>query len=73
MRRAIMRGVEAPLAEMLLRGELPPGAVAVLGVDPRSRRLSVTVGRGSAGPVPARGSAGDAVVPAVVEGRAASA
>jgi ATP-dependent Clp protease ATP-binding subunit ClpC len=70
MRRAIMRSVEAPLAEMLLRGELPPGAVAVLGVDPRSRRLAVTVGSGDLG------CRGDGIVPhhmGSAEGRAASA
>lgn len=33
MKRAIMRHVEAPIAEMILRGELPSGAVALLSVD----------------------------------------
>ncbi|MEJ7728724.1 MAG: AAA family ATPase [Polyangiaceae bacterium] len=77
MRRAIMRSVEAPLAEMLLRGELPPGSVAVLGVDPRSRRLSVAAGGGTAGgPTPARGARASglpSVLPDDAEGRAASA
>ncbi|MRG96972.1 AAA family ATPase [Polyangium spumosum] len=33
MKRAIMRHVEAPIAEMILRGELPSGSVALLSVD----------------------------------------
>ncbi|MBK9266999.1 MAG: AAA family ATPase [Polyangiaceae bacterium] len=33
MKRAIMRHVEAPIAEMILRGELPSGSVALLSVE----------------------------------------
>ncbi|TKC99880.1 AAA family ATPase [Polyangium fumosum] len=33
MKRAIMRHVEAPIAEMILRGELPAGSVALLSAD----------------------------------------
>jgi ATP-dependent Clp protease ATP-binding subunit ClpC len=33
MRRAIARLIEAPLAEIILRGELPSGAVALVGVE----------------------------------------
>lgn len=33
MKRAIMRHVEAPIAEMILRGDLPSGSVALLSVE----------------------------------------
>ncbi|MBL8612824.1 MAG: hypothetical protein JNL38_36115, partial [Myxococcales bacterium] len=33
MKRAIARMIEAPVAELLLRGELTRGDVAMLGVD----------------------------------------
>jgi ATP-dependent Clp protease ATP-binding subunit ClpC len=33
MKRTIGRLIEAPLAELILRGELEPGAVALVGVD----------------------------------------
>lgn len=33
MKRAIMRHVEAPIAEMILRGELPSGSVALLSAE----------------------------------------
>ena len=33
MRRAIVRHIEAPLADMILRGELEDGAVALVGAD----------------------------------------
>jgi len=33
MKRAIMRHIEAPIAEMILRGELPSGSVALLSAE----------------------------------------
>jgi ATP-dependent Clp protease ATP-binding subunit ClpC len=33
MKRAIMRHIEAPIAEMILRGELPSGSVALLAAE----------------------------------------